>query len=567
MSQTFPEGSTALSVLMPVYNGERFLRAALESILSQTFGDFKLIVINDASTDSTLSILESIQDPRLEVHTNSSNLGLIASLNLGLKLCTAPLIARMDHDDLAMPERLAKQVAFMNAHSEVGVLGTQYQIIDESGALGTQVKHPLSHDEIICDFFFRGCVLAHPTVVFRRLLLDTLPSGSEVFDPNFKNAEDFDLWLRFAKKTRFQNLPEVLLHYRKHASQISQDQAKAQWEKSLELRARHFFTQLEWQPSQENKNYLLEILRGTFKRSLNFELSLRSFFKMAAQRNEELAGRGFNSELFSKKAQGFLNSRLISAGQRWGRTAAKVLFRRLNFALAYLKMWVRGGEKSIPVLINNFNRLDSTRRLVEWLRSQGFKKVYILDNASSYAPLLEWYASAPADVIHLGKNIGHLALWQSPGLFKKYRSDFYIYTDSDVLPVDTLPADWLRKFLSLLWSDAAIEKVGFSLRIDDLPESTLRESVIQHESAFWQEDYNSEFFEAPIDTTFALYRPRMQGGNELRGLRSKPPYLAQHLPWYVDPKKLNEEEKYYYSTAQTSTHWSQRISADLEKFK
>lgn len=202
--------SPAISVLMPVYNGEKHLAEAVDSILAQTFADFEFIIVDDASTDATAALLADYarRDSRIRILTNESNSKIAFSLNRGLAEARAPLIARMDADDWSHPERFAKQYAFMKSHSEIAVCGTWLEVYDS----GEVWPWPCGDADIRARMLFDSS-LAHPTVVFRKQIVESLAEGYDVTTPP---AEDYDLWARLAvhAEVRFANLPEVLLRYR-----------------------------------------------------------------------------------------------------------------------------------------------------------------------------------------------------------------------------------------------------------------------------------------------------------------------------------------------------------------
>ncbi|TAG24335.1 MAG: glycosyltransferase family 2 protein [Cytophagia bacterium] len=179
--------------------------------------------------------------------------------------------------------------------------------------------------------------------------------------------------------------------------------------------------------------------------------------------------------------------------------------------------------------------------------------IVILDNASTYPPLLEYYKNCPHRVVLLGKNAGYMALWESP-IFEEFKNDFYVYTDPDLLPIAQCPKDFMEVFLKLLAENADIKKVGFSLKIDDLPDCfPKKQEIVAIESKYWQRKRSEWAYDAPIDTTFALYRPGAKGDHRAKGLRTVYPYVARHLPWYLDPQNLPEEEIYYKQRASDSS--------------
>lgn len=205
-----------VTVLMPVYNGERFLRGALESILSQTFTDFEFLIIDDGSTDQSAEIVRTYNDSRIRLVQNESNLKLTASLNRGLSLARGEYIARMDADDVCMPERLEKQVRFLDENQHVDILGTDVEMIDHAGALWLGSKPfrlPRKHGAIRWMLYF-VCPIYHPTVMMRRTVMDSLDG----YSLDFPYAEDYDLWLRAAAQVQIGNVPDILLKLRIHES-------------------------------------------------------------------------------------------------------------------------------------------------------------------------------------------------------------------------------------------------------------------------------------------------------------------------------------------------------------
>jgi glycosyltransferase involved in cell wall biosynthesis len=208
--------SPCVSVVMPVYNGEPYLREAIESILNQTFTDFEFIIVNDGSTDRTAEILTTYaaQDHRIRLVRNERNLGLIKTLNKGGALAQGKYIARHDADDISLPERLARQVDYLEQHPEVGILGTAYYRMFTDGQHSLR-QPPLTDTEIRWRLLF-GNIWCHPSMMFRRHLLT---KGEPIYN-NFFHAEDYELWLRLLKRTRAATLPVPLVEYRVHERSI-----------------------------------------------------------------------------------------------------------------------------------------------------------------------------------------------------------------------------------------------------------------------------------------------------------------------------------------------------------
>lgn len=205
--------SPAVTVLLPTYNAAQWLGDAIESILRQSFTDFRLVVMDDGSNDATPTLLEGYRDSRIQV-VRDKNRGLVAVLNHGLDIADSKYVARMDADDLSDQDRLRRQVAFMDSYPNIGICGTAFRII---GGRGGRVKPPTDHDEIAATLFFRS-PFGHPTVMIRRSFL--LHSGIR-YDAAARHAEDYDFWVRARGLTRFANLPKYLLDYRMHSDQTS----------------------------------------------------------------------------------------------------------------------------------------------------------------------------------------------------------------------------------------------------------------------------------------------------------------------------------------------------------
>lgn len=212
-----------VSVLMSVYNGERYLREAVDSILSQTFTDFEFIIIDDGSTDGTWGILNGYDDPRIRLLRNEENIGLTRSLNKGLALVQGEYIARMDADDISLPERFVRQVQYLEAHPSVGVLGTWIEHIDQTGASQGNWCTP-TLPGVIGWYLIFGTCLAHPSVIMRREVIKQIGS----YCPAVLCAQDYDLWARASVVTRIANVPEMLLQRRSWEGNIASRHSQAQ---------------------------------------------------------------------------------------------------------------------------------------------------------------------------------------------------------------------------------------------------------------------------------------------------------------------------------------------------
>ena len=225
----------SVSVLMTVYNGERHLPATLRSVLEQTYRDFELIVVDDASTDDSSAILAACDDPRLRVIRNDVNRRLTASLNIGLAACRAPLIARMDADDLCEPTRLAEQVEHLRRHPEIDLLATHTtEIDDEDRVIG--MFEPPGDPAYIRWELTRGSIVYHPTWLMRRGAVEAVGG----YDERFAIAQDYALLARLIESGgRVAILPRRLVRYRRGAGSLTQAQRPEMLEEGSRIRGEY----------------------------------------------------------------------------------------------------------------------------------------------------------------------------------------------------------------------------------------------------------------------------------------------------------------------------------------
>ena len=208
--------SPLVSVVMAVYNGDHFLRQAIDSILTQSFTNFELIVIDDASTDGTSQILDGYTDSRIIALANPKNIGQTCSLNRGLAAARGVFIARHDADDISHRDRLQEQVAHMMANPALGLLGTDYHIIDENGQILETNILPTTNDELNARLY-EGNIFCHGSVIMRKEVVDKVGGYHEAF----RVTQDFDLWLRLAEHGEIANLARTLYQFRFDSNSVS----------------------------------------------------------------------------------------------------------------------------------------------------------------------------------------------------------------------------------------------------------------------------------------------------------------------------------------------------------
>ena len=227
-------GTPLVSVVMPVYNGEKYVAEAIDSVLKQTYANLELIVINDSSTDGSVKIINGYKklDPRIVLIDNTfENRGLVGALNLGLSAAQGDFIARMDCDDICLANRFSRQLTFLHQHPEVDLCGSWVKPFGKISQLVWQ--YPVEHIDIALRLLFNSA-FAHPAVMFRRNLL----SSGYQYDKQFRHAEDYELFTRLCDQSTFANVPEVLLMYRTHNENVGTIHSAAQQESARKVQFR-----------------------------------------------------------------------------------------------------------------------------------------------------------------------------------------------------------------------------------------------------------------------------------------------------------------------------------------
>jgi glycosyltransferase involved in cell wall biosynthesis len=241
-----------ITVLMPAYNAGKYIREAISSVLQQSFRDFELLVVNDGSTDDTLSIALSIQDSRVIV-INKEHAGIASALNTGLKLASAPYIARFDADDVCLPNRLETQFNFLHDHPDYVLVGTDAEYILENGDFLFNFKCIAHSDEEVKSKLYVYCPFIHSSVMYRKK--DVIKAGG--YNIHAHNFEDYLLWTNLAKMGKMQNLREPLIKVRLNAASATIDE-KWRGERFRQLKRQ---ATARGSVTEEEGNELFEIIR------------------------------------------------------------------------------------------------------------------------------------------------------------------------------------------------------------------------------------------------------------------------------------------------------------------
>lgn len=295
-----------ISVIMPVYNGEQYLREAIESILNQTYSDFEFIIINDFSMDSTEDIIKSYTDKRIVYIKNEQNMGVANTLNRGLDIAKGEYIARMDADDISLPSRFEKQVSYMDTHKDIDVLATQ---VFTFGA--KEFNHPTSvnHDSLKVDMLFNTC-LCHPTVMLRGSVFG---KNGIRYDNAFNKLEDYELWARICNTHKIACYDEILFKYRLHENQVTQNYNDEFVVQYIELKNR-ILSDLEIDNNTIGFN---EFINHFLNKSSNTEHEnkiLREFYYLIHKKN--MIHKVYNQKILDNSLRGLIYSTLKDKKER-----------------------------------------------------------------------------------------------------------------------------------------------------------------------------------------------------------------------------------------------------------
>ncbi len=219
-----------VSVILPVFNSEKYLVEAMESILNQSYSNIEFIVINDGSTDASEKIIAGFNDERIKIVNNHQNKGLIYSLNTGINHAKGKYIARMDADDISLPDRLKFQVEFLENYPAIGICSCDYYQFSNNQKWFS--KSISNHETILVHLLF-NCSIAHPTLLIRKNILD---SQEVIYDAHFPHAEDYELWSRLVLKCKISSVEKTLFNYRIHRNQITQKYHQEQIESGNKIR-------------------------------------------------------------------------------------------------------------------------------------------------------------------------------------------------------------------------------------------------------------------------------------------------------------------------------------------
>ncbi len=317
-----------ISVIMPVYNSEKYLKEATDSILSQTYTDFEFIIIDDCSSDSSVKIIEEYEDNRIVFIKNEENLGVAKTLNRGLSICKGEFIARMDSDDISLSERFEKQLKYLEENKNTAVVSCGVQtfcddkIISETGWSNSEPA------KIKKDLFF-SCAIAHPTVMMRTSAIKEVGG----YDPDYNGVEDYELWCRVSEKYDIASVNDVLFKYRVHENQVSRKPPARVIESLKNLKKR----QIEMLRAELDEDELLSYINfciGERNYDINTFMSLHSAFCKISEANRKTSV--YDDELLNCD----LRSVLVSSAEKFTKKEQEKIFEKSPLvSISYIRKY------------------------------------------------------------------------------------------------------------------------------------------------------------------------------------------------------------------------------------
>ena len=280
----------SVTVLLPVYNGEEYLREAIDSILAQTYTDFELLIINDGSTDGTERIILSYTDPRIVYVKNEENIKLIASLNKGIDLAKGKYIAHMDADDVSLNNRLKKQIMYMEANPLIGLCGSYTQSLGLEQEI--EIQYRLLNDEIKFKLFF-DTHFPHPAAVIKK---SVLTENNLYYEKEYIHVEDYVLWNKMANFTQLAIIPEVLVLKREHTAQVSVQYRDIQ-QKIMSAYRKDLVVKLVPQLNDNDYTVYEKLIEGIYPSNKNDSTKLVLLLEKLVQGNNKL--KIYNTTIFN----------------------------------------------------------------------------------------------------------------------------------------------------------------------------------------------------------------------------------------------------------------------------
>ncbi|MDR3058175.1 MAG: glycosyltransferase [Prevotella sp.] len=511
-----------LSIITINYNNSSGLRDTIQSIISQSYADFEYLVIDGNSTDGSKEIIEEYSD-KINYWVSEPDSGIYNAMNKGIKKATGDYLLFINSGDTLYDNEVLAKV-FINNPDQDLVYGDLYRIFPDGK---TDIAAMPDHVDINHMFV---ATLCHPVTFIKRNLFQEYG----LYREDLKIVSD---WAFFFKLIVFGRVSQ--LHLPIVITAFKMDGISS---------------------TSENQKIIVAETQKVIKESFSYEL-LDIYEKHSKYYNF------YNKKIFKigRKIRNVINC-IIHKEDREN----YIYNHRINALISLINKTVRNQKKdplTIPVIIINYNRLSDLKTLINFLLERKHKNIVIVDNASTYPPLLEYYNEMEKIVTieRMEDNYGHLVFWKNENLYNKYAKGYHIITDADIIPNKNLPKDYIKQLIDILDKNRDVTKVGFALKIDDIPDYFQQKlKVLDWEKKHWENPMGNDLYRNELDTTFAIYPPHYTYDllNFYFAIRVAGDFIAQHNGWYIDNQNLTEEEEYYFKTASDSNSWKIDIKND-----
>jgi len=511
-----------LSVITINYNNAPGLEKTVRSVLSQGYKNFEYIVIDGGSTDGSKEILESFTN-QISYWISEPDSGIYNAMNKGISKAIGEYLLFINSGDTLYSKNVLDQVFSYNPEQDI-VYGDLHRIFPDGK---TDIAAMPNHVDINHMFTSTIC---HPVTFIKRYLFQKYG----LYREDLKIVSDWAFFFKIIVFGRIsqKHLPITISTFRMDG--IS----------SL----------------PENEDLIIAETQKVIKESFSYEL-------LDIYEKHDKYYNFYNKKIFiiGRRIRNIINC-IVNKEDRYN----YIYNNRKKFIISIINKTVRSQKKdtaTIPIIIINYNRLADLKILVNFLLQRKHKNIVIIDNNSTYPPLLGYYKEIENSVTieRMSKNYGHMVFWENKELYKKYSEGYHIITDADIIPNKNLPLNYVQQLIDILDKNKNVTKVGFALKIDDIPDFYQhKQKVLDWEKKHWENTIRDNLYLNELDTTFAIYPPHYQYDlfNFYFAIRVAGDFTAKHNGWYIDDKNLTEEEEYYFKTASDSNSWKIEIKKD-----
>lgn len=511
-----------LSIITINYNNADGLKETIESIINQSYKDFEYIVIDGGSKDDSKKIIESYTE-KITYWISEPDKGIYNAMNKGILKSNGDYLLFINSGDTLFNSTVLEVVFAHNPDKDL-VYGDLHRIFPDGT---TDIAAMPDHVDINQMF---TSTLCHPVTFIRRELFQKYG----LYREDLKIVSD---WAFFFKLIVFGRVSQV--HLPITITSFKMDGMSS---------------------NPENQDIITSETQRVIREGFSYELLhiYETHAKYSAFYNKQIFRLG-------RKIRNIVKC-IVNKEDR----VNYIYNNRKKTLISFINKTVRKQRKeplSIPIIIINYNRLADLKMLVSFLLERKHKNIVIIDNNSTYPPLLDYYReiNEKVTVERMEKNYGHMVFWENQELYNKYSQGYHIITDADIIPNQNLPSDYIKQLIDVLDKNKNVTKVGFALQTEDIPDYYQhKQKVLEWEKKHWKNTIGENLYLNQLDTTFAIYPPHYKYDllNFYSAIRVAGDFTARHNGWYIDEQNLTEEEVYYFKTASDSNSWKIEIKKD-----